>query len=83
MYKFIISHWQNPFPPYALETYRRYPFVPHWACPSCLSGESKESEKLNSQYRELAMNLNPKFAGEIIHETLGWLNTYYNTLKEY
>lgn len=81
IYKSILSHWQNPFPRYALETYRRYPFVPHWACPSCLSGESEESRKLNGEYKQLAINLDPKFAEEIIHEASTWLNNYYNTLK--
>lgn len=49
------------------ETLKHYPFVPHWACQSCLSGESKETEKMNNLYKELAINLNPKFAQKIIH----------------
>ena len=45
-------------------------FAPHQACPSCLSGKSKETEKLNDQYKDLAMNLNPKFAQETEHSAL-------------
>lgn len=48
------------------KTQERYPFVPHWACQFCLSGESKETERLNNLYEELAMNLDPKFARKII-----------------
>ena len=51
-------------------TYRRYPFAPHWACSSCLDGQSKETERLNRQYQKLAMNINPKLA-QMIVKSLG------------
>ena len=47
-------------------TYKRYPFVPHWACSSCLEGKNEETERLNRQYQELAMNVSPGLAREII-----------------
>lgn len=50
-----------------LETWSRYPFVPHWACSHCLNGKSTETERLNSQYKDVAIKLSPKFAQDIIH----------------
>lgn len=44
-----------------LETYRHYPYVPHWACNACLTGESKETEKCNAKYEELMESVDPKF----------------------
>ncbi len=61
MYKHILSQWRIPFPNYASETHRLYPFVPHWACPSCLEGKSKGTEKINSQYKKVAMQLDPEY----------------------
>jgi len=65
MYRFAILEWPMPRPDYVSETRRLYPFAPHYACPSCLSHQSQESEKLNNQYKELAFSLNPQFAQEI------------------
>ena len=65
MYKHILSQWRMPMPNYAFETHRQYPFVPHWACPSCLEGKSKGTEKINSQYKKLAMQLDPEYVQTI------------------
>jgi hypothetical protein len=65
LYSLAISEWQMPVPDYVFETMRLYPFAPHWACPSCLSHQSGESEKLSNQYREMAFRLSPKLAQEM------------------
>jgi hypothetical protein len=65
MYRFAILEWPMPSPDYVSETWRLYPFAPHVACPSCLTQQSQESERLNNQYKELAFSLNPQFAQEI------------------
>jgi hypothetical protein len=57
----------NSIDEHIMETYRRYPFVPHWACSQCLEGASNETERLNRQYQELVMRLSPDLASEIIH----------------
>lgn len=59
-----------------LETWKRYPLAPHWACSSCLSSKSKETEKLNNQYKEFAMSLDPKFANEVERSVLNWIQQY-------
>jgi hypothetical protein len=33
----------NTIDEHITETYRRYPFVPHWACSQCLEGANKET----------------------------------------
>ena len=65
MYRFAMLEWPMSRPDYVSETRRLYPFAPHYACPSCLSHQSQESEKLNNQYKELAFSLNPQLAQEI------------------
>jgi len=65
IYRFALLEWRMPAPDFMSESKRLYPFAPHYACPSCLSRESEETEKLNNQYKELAFSLNPKFAQEI------------------
>lgn len=65
IYRFALLEWPMSAPDYMSESKRLYPFAPHFACPSCLSRESEETEKLNNQYKELAFSLNPKFAQEI------------------
>lgn len=81
-YRFILLHWRVPYPDYALETTRQYPFAPHWACPSCLSRESNESEKLNNQYNELATNFDPKFAQAIERAASDSLRAYKESWTE-
>jgi hypothetical protein len=56
-------------------TYERYPFAPHWACSSCLSGESKETEILNEQYKEFAISLDPEFARKIVESLLKFVKS--------
>lgn len=72
MYTSILLRWRTPYPSYVSETSRSYPFVSHCACPSCLSGESKETERLNNQYKELAIKLDPRFAQEIVYYVSEW-----------
>jgi len=69
MYIQILFEWKMPMPHYALETHKRFPFVPHYACPSCLNGESKATEKINLRYKELATKLYPSFV-EILEESI-------------
>jgi len=75
---FSKRHWDEVLQSvgmHVIETYERYPFVPHWACSSCLSGESRETERLNDQFRELAEKLDPKFARKIVDTVLKWAKT--------
>lgn len=82
MYRFILRHWRSPPSNYMIETMRRYPFVPHYACPLCLSRNSKESEKFNNQYRKLAAGLSPEFAQEIEQSTSDSLRAVEKSLNE-
>lgn len=59
-----------------METYRRYPYVPHWACTACLEGKSKETEKLNNQYEKLLKQINPHFQKK-------FLNNVKKAVKEF
>ena len=49
-----------------IETYKRYPYVPHWACSACLEGKSKETEKLNARYEELLARIGSNFQKEFL-----------------
>jgi len=56
-----VEKFQKIMDKHVLETYDKYPFVPHWACSACLSGASKRTEKLNHKYRELAASISHDF----------------------
>lgn len=49
-----------------LETYKKYPYVPHWSCSACLRGKSKETEILDAKYGELLRKIDPKFQSEFL-----------------
>ena len=49
-----MDKWEEITARHMFGTWRKYPFVSHWACSKCLNGESQETSKLNSQYRDLA-----------------------------
>jgi hypothetical protein len=49
-----------------IETYRVYPYVPHWACSACLEGKSKETEKLNAEYKNLSEKIDKNFQKEFL-----------------
>ncbi|MBE44670.1 MAG: hypothetical protein CMO16_05795 [Thaumarchaeota archaeon] len=64
-----------------LETWNKYPFVPHWACPSCLNGESDTTAFQNEKFSELALAISSKFHDDIINESkkvVQELRKYYN-----
>ena len=44
-----------------LGTYGRYPFVPHWACSTCLTGKEKGTEELNNKYKNLTLEIGSNF----------------------
>jgi hypothetical protein len=59
-----------------METYKRYPYVPHWACSACLEGKSKETEKLNNRYEKLSKEIDPQFQKK-------FLDSVKQTIKEF
>ncbi len=47
-----------------------FPFIPHIACPECISARTNSpSAKMNSDYSNLALSLNPAFHKDIIRES--------------
>ena len=47
-----------------------FPFIPHLACPDCISDKTNSpSAKMNSDYSNLALSLNPAFHKDIIRES--------------
>jgi len=57
-----------------LNTWKRFPFVPHWACTSCLSGRSRKTKGLNNEYRELARKVSWNFEKAFIDKVRQFLN---------
>jgi hypothetical protein len=51
---------------HVLGTWKKYSFVSHWACSSCLSEESRETKKLNQKYRELAIRIGEDFRKKLV-----------------
>lgn len=68
-----VEEWQKTIDEHLLGTWKKYLFVPHWACSTCLNGESKKTEKLNNKYKELAKNVNLNFEKDFIHEVKQFL----------
>lgn len=74
MYKAIIGmvpytlenkeKWERMTDEHLFGTWMKYPFVPHWACSSCLNRSSKKTEQLNNKYKELARKINMNFESE-------------------
>jgi len=51
------KEWQRKIDNQLFETWKKYPFVPHWACSDCLRGKSQKTEQLNNKYKELAVSI--------------------------
>ena len=67
------NKWQKIIDQHLFGTWKKFPFVPHWACSACLSGKSKKTEKLNNEYRELAKKVNLNFEKDFIREVKQFL----------